>query len=285
MDFQLTDLKQFCAPGATATERTVELSPTVHLRTVEFIPPGDNNNPPVVFVPGWISVMAGWHDVLVALSEDHRIYYLETREKKSSLLGPAEKLDVESIGNDIVRYVELLGLTSHNYILFGSSLGATAILDCVRRLKTAPKCLVLIGPNAVIRVPRFGIVLVYLVYPPLYSIVKPFVKWYLRHFRLDVRSDPSQYKKYCTALDNADPAKLKKAVIPLSKYSVWEFLPEVKIPTLIVSASKDVMHEPENLKRMHEILPASTLIDLETNRGTHSSFMVAEMRKYLASLD
>lgn len=284
MYFLLSDLNQFCAPSATAVEKTVELSPAVRLRSVVFTPPQKTNNPPVVFVPGWISVMAGWHDVLIDMSKDYEIYYLETREKKSSQLGAAEKFSVEAIGNDITRYVELLGLQEDNFILFGSSLGATAILDCVRNLETKPKCLVLVGPNAVIRVPRFGIALVHLVYPPLYSVVKPFVKWYLRHFRLDVSSDPAQFAKYCTALDNADPAKLKQAVIPLSKYSLWEFLPDIKIPTLIFSASKDIMHEPENLRQMNEILPHSTLIDLETNRGTHSSLMVTEMRKYLASL-
>ncbi len=284
MDFQLTDLQQFCAPGTSADEKMVELSPTVKLRHYVFTPAQNNGKLSVVFVPGWISVMAGWHDVLVELSREHQIFYLETREKKSSILGSREKYDVESIGDDIVNYVNWLKLKDRGYILFGSSLGATAILDCAQKLKQRPKCLALVGPNAVIRVPRFGIVMVHLVSPPIYALIKPFVKWYLKNFRLDVKSDPSQYIKYCTALDNADPAKLKKAAIPLSKYSVWDILPKIDLPVVIFGASKDVMHEPENLQKMHQILPESTLIDLETNQGTHSPAMVLELKKYIASL-
>ena len=119
------------------------------------------------------------------------------------------------------------------------------------------------------------------IFPPVfYLLIKPVVKWYLRIFRLDIKSDYAQYKKYCNALDAADPWKLKKAVIALSKYEVWNLLGEIEYPTLIIGASKDVLHEPENLHKMVFMMKNATYNDLETNKLTHSVAMVEEMRKF-----
>ena len=78
--------------------------------------------------------------------------------------------------------------------------------------------------------------------------------------------------------------EIKKAVILLSKYEVWDLLKDIEYPTLIIGASKDVLHEPENLKKMVSMMKNATYIDLETNMGTHSEGMVEEMRRYIEKL-
>jgi pimeloyl-ACP methyl ester carboxylesterase len=191
---------------------------------------------------------------------------------------------VENIGKDIVTLIGHFKLQEKKYILFGSSLGASAILDSCRFLEKAPLCLVLIGPNAVFRVPNFGKVIIFFFPPPLYLLIKPLVKWYLKTFRLDIKSDYEQYEKYCTNIDAADPWKLKKAVRRLWKWEAWDLLPEIKYPVLLVGASKDSLHEPENLKKMVSLFKNATSIDLQTNKGTHSEVVVEEMRKYISHL-
>ena len=115
-------------------------------------------------------------------------------------------------------------------------------------------------------------------------MLKPFIKWYLKTFRLDIKSDYAQYAKYCRALDAADPWKLKKAALAFSRYEVWNLLESIEYPSLIVGASKDSRHEPENLKRMVAMMPHATYLDMETNKNTHSKTLVEEMRKYLQRL-
>jgi pimeloyl-ACP methyl ester carboxylesterase len=123
-----------------------------------------------------------------------------------------------------------------------------------------------------------------LFYPPLYALIRPTVKWYLKNFRLDVRSDQEQYVKYCKALDAADPWKLKKALLSVSKYEIWDRLEFLDIPTLLVGASKDVLHEPENLRKMASNIHNAVTIDLETNKRTHSEHVVQGMRAFLARI-
>lgn len=284
MEPMIEDFSQFCAEGATCREEMLPASDNVWLRVVTFEPPIPSPYPKVVFVPGWITLPAAWKEVLLEMTKDFKIFYIETREKISSIVKGKVPYTVEALGNDIVRLVEYFGIKENEYILFGSSLGATVILDSIRFLKNKPRCAIVVGPNAVFRIPRAGKWVIHLTYPGFYALVKPLVKWYLRTFRLDVKTDFAQYKKYCDNLDAADPWKLKKAALAFSSYEIWPLLPEIKLPVCIIGASKDKLHEPENLKKMVALLPNATYMDFETNQGTHSKEMVYAVRKYLSEI-
>jgi pimeloyl-ACP methyl ester carboxylesterase len=281
--------RDFCAEGTTIREEMIPVSDAVTLKMITFepakpsgVPPVEQaEHPPVVFVPGWITLMAAWKEVLREMTKDFTVYYIETREKISSGVSGKVPYTVEALGRDIVSVVKGLGLKNGRYLLFGSSLGATVVLDCIRFLEEKPNCVVVVGPNAEFRVPWWGMAVIVLFYPPFYSVIKPFVKWYIRIFRLNVESDLAQYLKYCNNLDAADPWKLKKAAWAFSSYTVWDLLPEIHLPVLLISASKDKLHEPENLKKMAAMLPRCTVLDFETNQGTHSAGMVEAVRKYL----
>lgn len=277
-------LEDYCAPGVSFKEEMIQVSENVFLRLFTFTPPIKNNNPAIVFVPGWISMIDGWCNVLLEMTKDFTVYYLETREKISSVVKGTDDYSVEAIGQDIISVIEISGLRNKEFVLLGSSLGATSILDCCKDLRIIPSCLVLVGPNAEFRIPKFGVVLIKLFYPPLYNFFKPYVKWYLKHFRLDVKKDSQQFEKYSNVLDSADPWKLKRAALSVYKYSVWNFLHRIEIPTLILGASKDKLHEPENLKKIVSIMKNCSYVDMDTNKGTHSPQAVEEIRKYLQSL-
>ena len=147
-----------------------------------------------------------------------------------------------------------------------------------------PRCLVLIGPNAVFRVPTSWKIIVTVFYAPLYSLIRPMVKWYLRTFRLNVIADLAQYEKYCEALDAADPRKLKKAVMSVWSYEVWKKLGSIDCPVLVVNASQDKLHEPENLRKIITSLPNAVEVDLGINSQTHDKPMVDALRNFLGSI-
>jgi pimeloyl-ACP methyl ester carboxylesterase len=281
---QREDLRPLCALGAEAKEQMIEVQDGVSLRVIEFTPAVDQNNPVVIFVGGWITQLVTWKIVLKEMTKDFKIYYVETREKISSEVRVHSDYSVEEIGADLAQIIERLNLQSGKYVFFGSSLGASAIVESYRLLKQKPQALVLIGPNAVFRVPLTWKIIVTLFYPPLYALVKPPAKWYLKTFRLNVEADMEQYVKYCSAIDAADPWKLKKAVLAVAKYSIWDKLESLDCPVLLVDASKDRLHEPENLRRMTTMMPQVTRIDLETNKGTHSEKVVEEFRSFIDHL-
>ena len=243
----MENLSELCAPGSTFSEEWLPAAPGVSLRIITFLPAQKRDTPDIVFVSGWISKPIAWRDVLQEMTREFRVFYIETREKISSRIRGKVRFGVDSIGEDLVHVIPRLPIKPDRYILMGSSLGATAILDAVAVLQPRPKALVLVAPNAEFRVPRWGIWFIRPLPPHLYLIVKPFIKWYLRNFRLDVTTDYAQYQKYANALDAADPWKLKKAVLALAKYRVWKKLGAVTCPVLIVAASKDKLQDRKSV--------------------------------------
>ncbi|MBN2103606.1 alpha/beta hydrolase [bacterium] len=275
------NLKKFCAPGCEIHDEQIALSNGVSLTMMTFLPSRRQGFPAVVFVAGWVSRIEGWEHVLRDMTRDFPVYYIETREKISSRVPRGAKFDVYAIGDDIVQAVDQLDLQDNQYLLFGSSLGATVIMDCYARLKTKPCCLALVAPNAEFRIPFLWKVIIALFYPPFYFLLKPWIKWHLKYFRLNVKKDWAQYEKYCRTLDCADPKKLKSAAQAFSKYRIWEALKTIDAPVLLIGGSHDKLHEPENLKRMTEKLAIIKYVDLETNARTHSAEVVEAIREFI----
>ena len=278
------NLSDYCAPGTKWTERMVSVSDNVSLRVINFSPSKKTNQPTVLFIAGWISLMKGWKLVLREMTKDFNIIYVETREKISSQVTGKAEFSVEAIAQDIVTLADTYKLEKDEYVIFGSSLGGTSILESYKDLKTLPLCFALLGPNAEYRTPWWGKIIIRLFWTRLYAILKPFIKWYLRNFRLDIETDHAQYEKYCNALDAADPKKLKPAARALSKYKIWGILKDIDLPVLIIGATKDLLHEPENLTKMDKMLPNSVFLDMETNTLAHGPEMVEELRNYIATL-
>jgi pimeloyl-ACP methyl ester carboxylesterase len=273
-----------CAPGTTVKVEMVPVAENVSLRVTTLNPAAPSSNPAVVFVSGWISQIRSWEHALKDMTRDFTVHYVDTREKSTSRVTGKTDYGVEAVARDIVQIVNHFGLCSGEYILIGSSLGATAGIDALRMFPEQPHCMVLVGANATFRVPIWGRILVALFPPRLYLIIKPFIKWYLRHFRLDPEHGRIQYQKYSQNLEAADPWKLRKAALALAKYAIWDYLPLVNVPTLVFGASKDTLHEPDNIIKIMEGIEGSIYLDLETNERTHSAEMVAELRKFLAGL-
>jgi pimeloyl-ACP methyl ester carboxylesterase len=280
----MQEFSQYCAEGTIVQEQMEQITEGIELRVISFTPSVIHSNPVIIFVAGWITQIDAWKSVLQEMTKDFTVLYVETREKISSRMDSNAEYSIEAIGNDIVRLIEQRSFPSNRYVLIGSSLGATVIVECFHALTKRPAALVLISPNAVFRVPMIWKMIIALFYPPFYVVIKPFVKWYLKHFRLNVKVDEAQYKKYSDALDAADPWKLKKAVIALEQYSIWHRLEALQCPVLLIGALKDLIHEPDHFQTIASLMPQVSVIDLETNAITHSPVVVVEIRNYLKKI-
>jgi pimeloyl-ACP methyl ester carboxylesterase len=274
----------YCAEGTVVQERMERLADGSELRVISFTPFANGTNPVIVFVAGWITQLDAWRSVLQEMTKDFTVLYVETREKISSRMSAEAEYSIEAIGSDIVHLIGQWNLPPHGYVLAGSSLGATVIVECFHALRIPPAAIVLISPNAVFRVPMIWKVIIALFYPPLYAVIKPFVKWYLKRFRLNVDADAAQFAKYSSALDAADPWKLKKAVTAVSRYSIWHRLELLQCPVLLIGALRDLLHEPDHFQTIASRLPQVTVVDLDTNANTHSPRVVEELRSYLRKI-
>ncbi|TAL29646.1 MAG: alpha/beta hydrolase [Spirochaetes bacterium] len=261
------------APGTVVKEYYVNTSDGVKLRVIDFVPKKDSPGKPVVlFVAGWISHIAGWKDVLREITPHFRTVYMETREKRSSVI-PSLKVSfaMERLALDINEVIAETIPERRGFVMSGSSFGATAIFEYLVLGAREPLCSVLIAPIAHFNFPRFLGVVVPALPPRLYFIAKPIVKWYLRNFRLNVKAEAEQARKYDATLDAADPYKLKKSALSVRNYDVWDKLPLIKSPVLIIGAMHDTLHETEQDERIMRLLKRREYRELASNKETHSA--------------
>lgn len=278
-----TELGTFCAPGTKYWDRMIQLSEAVSLRVVSFHPKAEPQPYPVVLVPGLASVMPTFRNILVELTEDHVVHFVETREKVTSKILGKVDYGVESIGMDVIEVISHLGLNHRGYVLFGASLTATSALHCSRLFRERPVCMVLLEPNAVFDYPPWSLFIIKHS-PPFYRFIKPVVAWYLRTFRLNMQEDEAMYEINRRALDAADPVKLKDAILGISSYEIWDHLSGHDIPCLIAGASEDTFHRQEDIMRIVSMLEGATYFDLETHERVHSKEFVDRIREYLTTL-
>ncbi len=281
----MTDYSKFCTEGSSYTFAYISVSDGIKLFEIHFTPPKLSPFPPVIFLAGWGSLIHSWEIVLKEMTKDFEVYYLETREKGSAIHPSEQHLNINTLGNDLPHVLNDHGLEDKGYIMFGSSLGATVILDSMSRNKINPSLAVLIGPNAEFNAPKFWIWVARITPPFLYHLVKPAVKWYMKKKYINMDEDPKQYEKYAWSLDEANPSRLRRSALQFAKYKIWDRLGKIHQKVLIFTGSKDAMHGYENTVKIAEMLSNCNLIDLETNARTHSVEMVNHMRSNLMEIN
>lgn len=278
------DYSAYTGNRSTASEYMHTVSDGVRLRIIDFKPDSKKTNSPVIiFIAGWISLISGWREFLAALTPRYRVIYAETREKRSSEVPDirAVSFDMRWMQNDIADIVA--GLTGQKtaFILAGSSLGASAIMEYCRSDGRMPLCTVLVGPNGEFRFPRFLGSLIPFIPPALYFAVKPIVKYYLRNFRVNSAAEKEQIEKYELTLDYADPYKLKKNALGVKNWSMSQGNGKIPVPSLILGATTDSLHSTGHLKELLPFFDKPQYVELLSNRETHSVKAAQVMTRYI----
>ncbi len=281
------DYSQYTENSTTVKEYMLVVSDGVSLRIIDFTPQNVSPQKPVIlFVAGWISLLSGWKEVLKVLLAEYRILYLESREKQSSIVPDVKKtsFSMQRLTLDLSEIIEQVIEPSGEFILAGSSLGATAILEYCGSDKRKPLSAVLIGPNTEFRFPKILVLIVSIAHPLLYFSIKPLIKWYIRNFRLDKKNSKEQIEKYENTLDCADPYKLKANALALKNYALADRAKKITVPCLILGATTDTLHDTGNIKHLVNKIPDAKYIELASNMETHSEKAGTVIAKYIKSL-
>ena len=279
----MEDYQQYCYHGTTCDAQMIDVDDSVSLRVIHFKPGEPSPYPPVVMIVGLATVIESFQGIVGELSKDFEIYHVETREKTSSKISKRVKFDIRTVAQDIVTIIKLLNFQPREYILFGYSFSASVIVEAYSQLELKPKCLLLLSPTPSFYYPAWSLLLIRFAVP-LYWILKPTAKWYLRNFVINRKEDNDMYLFTSRALDQADPRKLKNTILSIAGYTVWDKLDSIDCAALIVDTSKDGIHIHEDIIRLATAIKKSKYIDMERNRRTHGAELVTEIRNYLNTL-
>jgi pimeloyl-ACP methyl ester carboxylesterase len=263
--------------------RHIALATGVALKVTTFTPSKKSDFPPVILVPGLFSVMENFLHMMPALTRDFAVYFVETREKKSSICRKDSDFSIPAMAMDLSQVIRQLQLDKQKYILMGYSLGATIALESLYLQLRKPELTVLVGPSITLDFPAWSRVLAKFA-APIFALVKPVVKAYIRHFRVNKKEDPEMHEIQARALDGADPYKVCATIPAIHAFSVRDRLEAIYSPVLVIGASKDTFHSHDDALILSGAIPGCTHIDMETNQRNHSPEVVNELKSALLKL-
>lgn len=266
-------------------EKYISVDERVELRVLSFCPVTETSGIPVLIISGLATMVESFEEVINELSKNSPVYFIETRDRYTSRIAGKAEYGIPAMGRDIVKIVESLGLKEKNYVLMGYSFGASIMSECYSLLREKPKCLIFMEPTPEFHYPGWSLIVIRLMGKPLYRILRPVAKWYMRSFYINTTEDNEMAVISGRSLDNADPVKLVNTILAIAPYKVWPKLEELTCPSLVVGTSKDRLHVPEDILRMVRVLRDCTYIDMETNLRTHSPEMGNLVYNYIVDLD
>ena len=260
----------------------------VELRVFRWRPRGGEDETPLVFVAGWVSVVEGWLPVLQELVKRRRVVYIETREKRSAridgkLLG-IDAFGVDRLADDLIRIAAEPDGDAERAVWFGSSMGANAILEALKGGRLPARGAFLVGPNSSFRIPWWGWPVLRMP-AALYHVFKPFIIWYLRHFRIDERAEPEQMRRYVRTLDAADPLRLKLSARAIVDYAVWPELDTITVPVTIAFAATDRLHSVSEVTAIVTAIPGGRIVECPSNAAMHDARIIEPLERFIAELD
>jgi pimeloyl-ACP methyl ester carboxylesterase len=276
------DFSEYCGEGTEYDAEYVALPSGVSLLVIAFTPQAASSSKTIVFIPGLASVIDNFRETVIELGRHHKVVYIETREKGSARVDKRHGFSVDEITADIVYFVDRRFSAGESFVMAGYSLGATVIAEAFVRLKQKPERIILIEPNASFKFPRWLAVLARfsgIIYAPL----KPFLKWYMRRFRINIKEDYEMYRINCRILDAAEPVRLGRTVRALRPYVMDGCLQAITIPSMVVVASKDMFHSHGEGSYISERIKNCTRLDMIDNKQTHSAEMGRVISEFILS--
>lgn len=276
------------ASNATYSEAYVPVGGGVELRVMHWCPAVGAHRAPLLFVPGWISVVGGWAEFLRAAVTRRPVFYVESREKVSARF-PAPDLVVDDLtirrsAEDLIAVCRALPIHTERTIVAGSSFGATSLLEALKGDRLRPRAAFLVGPNSEFQLPWTAHLVVHL--PNVFfHVVKHAIIWHLRTFRVDAQAEPEQMERYEQTVLSADPGRLKLSARAIVGYRIWPDLETARTPVAVAYAPSDKLHGADNVQRIAAALPRCTLIRCASNLAMHSASLVDELERFVSDLN
>ena len=272
--------------GVEYSEEMIAVDKAVRLKVMVFRHTAAKGKAPIVFVPGWVSSLSGWAALIRPMARKRDVYYIETREKCSALIANNVRLtdddfSITQNARDIIKICDHFHINSPQTLASGSSLGATSLLEAMKKGKLRVGGAFLVGPNSEFPAPK-SISWILSLPASFYHPFKYLVIWYLRNFRVDAKKEPEQMKRYEETLKMVEPKRLKHTArsVIWGHYTVWSELETIRVPVYIAYAATDKFHSLENIRMIAQQLPCGKLNPCLTNLYMHSEQLLADINAF-----
>ena len=263
-------------------EKWIEVEDDIYLRILIFSPKDSKygNSNPVVMIPGWGSLFEGWKPLISKWATKRKIFYIETREKKSSRINrKSRKSDfiMSRHGQDIRTIIQKIDLQMDEIEWFASSLGSTILIDSFQKGILSGKSAILLAPNSDFMFPlwfRIGINLPIPVF--IFKRLVNFISWKVQK-RTKEPAQKERYRRNFTALD---VEKMLLSARSNIGFALPEDLSEIKVRCAVMTAYSDTLHDFDKIRFIKDSIPNCELIEVPSNQYAHEAEVLNEIEEF-----
>lgn len=210
--------------------------------------------------------------------QDFDVVYFESREKGSSKLVKQAKMDIEIYSEDIIETIRQLHLEEHKLIVLASSSSVPIVGHAIASKKLQPKLTIFVGPIFIIPIPTIMRLMILILPAFFVKMVRGLAFIWIKRKRSE---SPEQAAKYMRVGNEADPKKWKKGLKHFANATYEKIYPKIDTKVLVIDESEDKMHETEITREIAALIPNAELVDLKTNKNTHSKPIVDTIREFI----
>lgn len=251
------------------------------IRVLHHRPPEAASVRPILFIPGWGTVLEGFRGFFNLADERAECYYLETREKNSSRLDRKRaRLDMDSKARDIARAIEQLGLgRGRDFLLVGTCWGSAVIAHgLIEGILSAPTVL-LFDPMHSLWFPKWILRYVAPITPILFwRMIRPLAK----RIALAGMNEVSQRRRAELFIDGAEIWKWKRCAQAVWDFKLYGRLGRVEQEVLIFNGVKDKIHEQEHYPRLTAELPKGRFFHLPVDEAEREELIALTALEFAA---
>lgn len=276
------ELRSSLSKETSLDEFHVQTAKGDFLKLIRLKPKMVSSKTRLLIVAGLTTVVESFTPFLAAISLHFEVHYLETREKKSSRLKNFRQFDMNWFSEDLASVFHKIYPENTPVAVVGYSLGAAIVIDAFVKMKRKPDALVLLSPTMGFEhYPKWSFLLLRTCTRWNEKLLKALAKWYIGNYVVNKHSDPEMYKISMRAIDSAVPSKIKRTVLSNRFYTAANQLQHINCKTLVVSTSKDGIHQHESCVQIANSIKGARLIDLETNDRSHGIELAILMEQFL----
>lgn len=238
----------------------------------------DTDSRPIVFVPGWGTTPAGFTATFEVLNGRADWYYVETREKGSSILDrDVARLGMDEMAADVAAVIE--HVAAEDFVLIGTCWGSAVILHGLARGIIDAPTIVVSDPMHQLWAPAWVRRLLIPIAPEFLVdlLRKPITAVALRNM-----PEGPQRRRALDFIENAVIWKWKRAAVGCRMFNLFEELDSIHQTVVVTNGASDVIHVNENYPKIAAQLKSGRFLYLETDEANRERLLGVLALEYAA---
>ncbi|MCF2143792.1 MAG: alpha/beta hydrolase [Candidatus Heimdallarchaeota archaeon] len=219
---------------------------------------------PIVFVPGFGTTPWSWQEFHRAHHGLAEYFYIETRDKKSSIIKRNRKTDmtIERLAKDVAEVIDYLGLRDKDFVLIATCLSGGALLTGLIKKTLKAPTVVVFDPFTKWTQNRFVVKFIMPILPPIFLTV---FKKIIGMLIIANMKNKAQKERNMDTIESAVAWKWRKFSMQNVNFDITNEFQTIEQVVYVFHGPKDKYHPEGTFEHVAKAIPNAHFFLMKTS--------------------